>query len=381
MIPGFFDDYLGVRIFGYITFRVAAAGLTAFALALLIGRPAIAWLRKQGVGEDVSKAPLAELADKAESMGKRGTPTMGGAFLVASLLISVLLWARLDQLQVVLAICLTAGFAAVGFVDDYRKLTSKSSGLTPRAKMAGMISVTVFCLCAVAYFAVSTGREDLMALFPPFFKDAKLSLGALGFAGALVFVVFEGLIVLTTANAVNITDGLDGLATGCMLISGLALAIFCYVSGRADWTSYLNLPYIREAGEMAVVGGALIGACMGFLWFNAFPASVFMGDSGSLPLGALLAWMALVSKQELVLPLIGLVFFVELGSSFLQIVYFKKTGGNRLFTVAPVHHGLQLKGGVFQEGAAPWHEVKIVTRAWILAAACAMASLALMKVR
>ncbi len=236
-------------------------------------------------------------------------------------------------------------------------------------------------MSAVAYFSRLSGREDLMALFPPFFKDTKLSLAAFGLFGAVVFVVFEGLVVLTTANAVNITDGLDGLATGCMLISGLALAIFCYVSGRADWTGYLNLPYIPDAAEMAVVGGALVGACMGFLWYNSFPASVFMGDSGSLPLGGLLAWMALVSEQELVLPLIGLVFFAELGSSALQILWFKKTGGRRLVTVAPVHHGLQLKGGIFSPGVAAWHEVKIVTRAWILAAACAMASLALLKVR
>lgn len=381
MIPGLFDDLFGIRIFGYITFRVAMAGLTAFALALLMGKPVIAWLRRQGVGEDVSKGPLDELVKKAESMGKKGTPTMGGAFLIAALLMSVLLWARLDCIQVVLAICLTAGLGAVGFIDDYRKLTSRSDGLSAGKKMLGMILVTAFCVGAIAYYSKSSGRDDLMALFPPLLKDVKLSLGALGLGGAVLFVVFEGLVVLTTANAVNITDGLDGLATGCMLISGLALSIFCYVSGRADWTGYLNIPYIRDAAEMAVVGGALIGACMGFLWYNSFPASVFMGDSGSLPLGGLLAWMALVSKQELVLPLIGLVFFMELGSSALQILWFKKTGGRRLFTVAPVHHGLQLKGGILQPGAAPWHEVKIVTRAWILAAVCAMASLALLKVR
>jgi len=381
MIPGIFDDLLGIRIFGYVTFRVAMAALTGFVLALAMGKPVIAWLGRQGVGEDVSKAPLDELARKAESMGKKGTPTMGGAFLIASLLLSVLLWARLDCIQVVLAICLTAGLAGVGFIDDYRKLTSRSAGLSAGKKMLGMIVVTAACLSAVVYFSVSSGREDLLALFPPFLKDTKLSLASYGVFGIAAFLVFEGLVVLTTANAVNITDGLDGLATGCMLISGLALSIFCYVSGRADWTGYLHLPYIRDAAEMAVVGGALIGACMGFLWYNSFPASVFMGDSGSLPLGGLLAWMALVSKQELVLPLIGLVFFMELGSSGLQILWFKKTGGRRLFTVAPVHHGLQLKGGIFRPGAAAWHEVKIVTRAWILAGACALVSLALLKVR
>jgi phospho-N-acetylmuramoyl-pentapeptide-transferase len=155
----------------------------------------------------------------------------------------------------------------------------------------------------------------------------------------------------------------------------------CYVTGRPDWALYLGLPHVSAASEMAVVGGALCGACMGFLWYNAHPARVFMGDSGSLPLGGLLAWMALVAKQELVLPLLGFVFFAELLSSALQTQWYKRTGGQRLFTCAPIHHGLQLKGGVFRPGAAPWHEVQIVVRAWIVAAVCAMASLSLLKVR
>ena len=381
MLPGIFEDLLGIRLFGYITFRVAMAGLTAFLLAMWWGKPVIAWLRRHSVGEDVEKAPLEELAKKGVEMGKKGTPTMGGSFLVASLLTSVVLWARLDALNVILAICLTAGLAAVGFVDDFKKLTTKKDGLTPRSKMVGLTAITLFCLCALAFFSHSTGRGTPMALYPPFLKDFSIPLGTMGLLGVGIFLVFEWFVIVGTANAVNITDGLDGLAAGCMLISGLALAIFCYVTGRADWTDYLNLPYVRDASEMAVVGGALVGACMGFLWYNAFPASVFMGDSGSLPLGGLLAWMALVSKQELVLPLIGLVFFVELASSALQTFYFKRTGGRRLFTVAPVHHGLQLKGGIFQPGEAAWHEVTIVVRAWIIAAACAMASLALLKVR
>jgi phospho-N-acetylmuramoyl-pentapeptide-transferase len=166
-----------------------------------------------------------------------------------------------------------------------------------------------------------------------------------------------------------------------MIISGLALAIFCYVSGRPDWTGYLGVPHVVAASEMAVVGGALVGACLGFLWYNAFPAQVFMGDSGSLPLGGLLAWMALVSKQELVLPLIACVFVLDLGSSWAQTWWFRRSHGKRLFTCAPVHHGLQLHGGIFKPGAKPWHEVQIVVRFWIVAACGAMASLALLKVR
>lgn len=382
MFPGVLDDLFGVRLFGYISFRMAMAALTAFVLALWWGRPAIAWLKRRRVGEDVSKTDQRELAKLSEKMGKQGTPTMGGSFLVGALLASVLLWCRLDNLHVVLAVLLTAGFAAVGFVDDFKKLTiPKCKGLSARAKMLGLSTVCVAALVALAYYAHSTGRNTLFALYPPFFKDLEVSLAAWGLVGIIAFVAFQWLVVVGTSNACNITDGMDGLAAGCMIISGLALSIFCYITGRPDWTAYLSLPHVSAASEMAVVGGALCGACLGFLWYNAFPAKVFMGDSGSLPLGGLLAWMAMVAKQELVLPLIAIVFFLELGSSALQTRWFKLSGGKRLFTCAPIHHGLQLKGGIFSPAAAPWHEVTVVVRAWIIAALGALAALALLKVR
>lgn len=382
MLPWIFDDGLGVQLFGYISFRMAMAALTAFAFALWWGGPAIAWLKRHKVGEDVTKTAQKELAALSEKMGKQDTPTMGGSFLVGALLSSVLLWGRLDNLHVVLAILLTAGFGAVGFVDDFKKLTvPKCAGLTPKAKMLGLSVVCLAALAAFAYYAHSTGRNTLFALYPPFFKDVEIPLAAWGALGILCFIAFEWLVVVGTSNACNITDGMDGLAAGCMILSGLALSIFCYITGRPDWTAYLGLPHVSAASEMAVVGGALCGACLGFLWYNAFPAKVFMGDSGSLPLGGLLAWMALVAKQELVLPLIGLVFFLELASSALQTRYFKWSGGKRLFTVAPIHHGLQLKGGIFTPAAAPWHEVTVVVRAWIIAAVGALTALALLKVR
>ncbi len=381
MFPGILDDWLGVQLFGYISFRMAMAALTAFALAILWGRPAIAWLRAHKVREG-TKGDQAELDELTQRTGKKDTPTMGGSFLVASLLASVLLWGRLDNLHVVLAVVLTLGLAAVGFVDDFQKLTVlKSKGMRPRAKMVGLTLATLFTLGCFAYYAWSTGRWTLLDLFPPFFKDARIALTALGLLGVLIFVAFQWLVVVGASNACNITDGLDGLAAGCMIIAGLTLAVLCYVTGRPDWTLYLGLPHVSAASEMAVVGGALCGACMGFLWFNTYPARVFMGDSGSLPLGGLLAWMALVAKQELVLPLLGFVFVAELLSSALQTAWFKHSGGKRLFTCAPLHHGLQLKGGIFKPGAAPWHEVQIVVRAWIVAAACAMATLSLLKVR
>jgi len=381
LVPGLLGDLLEMQLFGYISFRTAMAALTAFAIAVCVGRPTIAWLRRNRVGEDVTKTDSVALAEMAQAMGKKDTPTMGGSFLVGSLLASVLLWCRLDNPHVVLAIFLTAGLAAVGFVDDFKKLTDpRSKGLSERAKLLGQTAITVFVLGGLIWFARASDRFSLLTVYPPFFKDVELEL-ATGYLLPAVFLGFGWLVIVGTSNAANITDGLDGLSAGCMIISGLTLSVFCYVTGRPDWTEYLHLPYVREASEMAVVGGALVGACLGFLWFNAFPAQVFMGDSGSLPIGGLLAWMALIAKQELVLPLLGFVFFAEMGSSALQRVYYQRTGGKRLFTVAPIHHGLQLKGGIFKPGPKPWHEVTVTVRAWIVAAACAMASLALLKVR
>jgi len=371
----------GAALFEYISFRAAMAALTSFALALALGGPTIRWLRRHRVGEDVSKTPAPELAAHSQRMGKTGTTTMGGSFLVTSLLIGIVCWCRMDNVAVLIALVAVAGMAAVGFVDDYQKLTvAKSRGLSERSKLLGQTVVSLACVGAFVWYARASGRFSLLELHPPFVKDWSLPLGET-VLGCLAFLFLGWLVIAGTANATNITDGMDGLLAGCTVAAGGALAVFCYVTGRSDWTEYLNLPYVPEAAEMAVVGAALVGSALGFLWFNAFPASVFMGDSGSLPIGGLLGWMALVAKQELVLPLLGAVFFIELGSSWLQRFWYKRSGGKRLFTMAPVHHGLNLKGGIFKPGPKPWHEVTVVVRAWIIAAVCATASLALMKVR
>jgi phospho-N-acetylmuramoyl-pentapeptide-transferase len=382
VIPGLLSDALGLPLFGYITFRAAMAALTAFVLALWWGKLTIRWLNDHKVHEDLTKTDLVPVPLAPGKVDKSGTPTMGGSFLIASLVAAVLLWGRLDNVHVILGVLLTAGMGAVGFVDDFKKLTVRDSdGLTPRAKMLGLSVVVLGVLGALCYYAMATGREALINLYPPLFKEAVLPLGSWALAGALLFMAFEWLVVVGTANAANITDGMDGLAAGCMIVSGLTLSIFCYISGRWDWTQYLWLPHVPAASEMAVVGGALCGSCLGFLWYNAFPARVFMGDSGSLPLGGLLAWMAVVAKQELALPVIAVIFFANLGSSFLQTFWYRRTKGRRIFTCAPLHHGLERHGGVFAAGAAPWHEVTVVVRFWIVAAIGAMASLALLKVR
>jgi len=375
-------DWLGVRLFGYISFRAALAALSGFAFALWWGRPVIAWLLRKSVTEKLTDTGSYDLSRVSEEAGKQKTPTMGGSFLVAALLASVLLCARLDNLHVVLAVLLTAGLAAVGFVDDYKKLTLPGcKGLTTGAKMLGLSCVTLGVLGCYAWYAKTSGRWTALDLYPPFFKDAVIPLAQAGLLGVGVFLAFEWFVVVGAANAVNVTDGMDGLAAGCMIISGAALVVFCYVTGRPDWTAYLNVPHVSHASEMAVVGAALIGACMGFLWYNAFPAQVFMGDSGSLPLGGIMAWMALVSKQELVLPLIASMFVLDLLTSGLQTFWSRRTGGRRIFTMAPIHHGLNLYGGVFTRRESGWHEVQVVVRFWILAACGALASLALLKVR
>jgi phospho-N-acetylmuramoyl-pentapeptide-transferase len=288
-----------VRLFGYISFRMAMAALTAFLLSLWWGKHVIRWLTARRIREDVTKAPHAELVKLAESAGKGKTPTMGGSFLVAALIASTLLWARLDNLAIVLGVLLLAGLGAVGFVDDYKKLAVPGcKGLDPRAKMIGLSAVVLSVLLVLCWYAKTTGRASLLDLYAPFLKDAAVPLAAWGVAGLVLFVLFEWFVIVGSANAVNIVDGMDGLAAGCTIISAGALLILCYVTGRADWTAYLGLPYVPQAAEVAVLGAALCGAVLGFLWYNAYPAQIFMGDSGSLPLGGALAWLALVSSAQ-----------------------------------------------------------------------------------
>jgi len=383
MLSELLGGLFGVSLFSYISTRMALAALTAFLFALFSGGPVIRWLQSHSVREEAGKSDSLELAAYAEESGKNKTTTMGGSFLVASLLGSVLLWAQLQNLAVILAIVLTAGLAAVGFIDDYKKLTIPGcGGMSRSAKYVGLSVVVLGVLSVLVWWAQVHGRTTLLTLYPPFFKDVEWNFLALGWIGIAMFVLFEWFVVVGTSNAVNIVDGMDGLAAGCTIITVMALSIFCYVTGRADWTGYLNLPHVADAGEMAVVGGAMIGACMGFLWYNAYPAKVFMGDSGSLPLGGLMAWMAVVSKQELVLPLAASVFVLDLLSSLVQRYYYRFSGRTkRLFTLAPIHHGLERHGGVFTKKKEGWHEVTVVVRFWIIAAVGAMASLALLKVR
>ena len=367
-LVGLLGDFPGQGLFAYTSFRAALALLTAFALALASGPVTIAWLARAGVREDTQKTDSERLAEL--HAGKRRTPTMGGVFLVGSLLVSGLLWMRFDGFHVYswIGLALIGWFAVVGWIDDRIKLLDPvRSGLSKRQKQLALTLGAAVC----AGLLLAVGLESDHGgpfLYLPLWKDAAVPLG--GLLG-VPFVVVGVLVLTGSANAVNLTDGLDGLAAGCVLIAALALAGIGYLVGHAQFAEYLLVRHVPGAAEIAVLMAALAGACMGFLWFNAHPAQVFMGDVGSLALGGALGYAAVVSRTELVLFVVGGVFVAEALSVVLQVWSFK-TRGRRVFRCAPLHHH-------FQFGGMP--ETRIVARAWILAALLALGSLLLFKIR
>ncbi len=346
-----------------ITFRAAMAGIWAFAACLLLGPAVIAWLRARRVGERIEKADSGRLD---EIMGsKQGTPTMGGVFVVAAILASVLVFANLSNPVIWALLGVVAALGAVGAVDDYLKL----SGRSPR----GMKMFTKLVFQVVVGFAAGVGLHLALQWREP--DPSVASRFYILFDGHWDLGVFHPLmvmfVVVATTNAVNITDGLDGLAGGCLAISGFAYTIIAYVAGRVDFSQYLQIPYLRSSAEVTVFCAAMLGATLGFLWFNSHPAQVFLGDSGSLPLGGALGLAACATKQEMLLFVVGGVFVIEAFSSLIQIVGYKATG-RRIFLIAPLHHHFQVRG---------LPETKITARFWILAVVMAVASLALLKLK
>jgi phospho-N-acetylmuramoyl-pentapeptide-transferase len=338
-----------------ITFRSALAALASFLLALLWGPRWIGWLRRHFREPNVSDSPrLRELHAR-----KQATPTMGGLFIMAALLAGVLVFGDLTNRYVQLAMLLAAGLAAVGAVDDLVKLRGVAKGLSPQAKLAGQILVSG--VVAVLLYCEHAHLPGGLALRLPLLQG--------GFAMGWWFVPFAILVLVGSSNAVNLTDGLDGLAGGCLLWAVGAMTVLVYVSGHAELAHYLHVPGIPGAGEMTIVCGGMIGGLLGFLWFNCHPAEVFMGDTGSLPLGGLLGLLALVTRQELLLLAIGGVFVAEAASVILQVGYYKWRG-RRIFRCAPLHHHFQFQG---------WPESRIVVRFWIAAALCALLGIATLK--
>lgn len=359
MLVWLFDDSF-IRL---ITFRAAMAGIAAFGVCLVLGPRVIAWLRLRKVGERIEKNDSRRLDELMA--GKKGTPTMGGVFVVAAILLSLLLFGNLSNPVVVLLAFVLVALGAVGSVDDYLKLSGRSkTGMRMRTKLGLQVAVACAAGLALQVALMWTERDPGVASRFYILFDGHWDFGVFYW----LFVMF---VIVATTNAVNITDGLDGLAGGCLAISAFAYAVIAYLVGRVDFSQYLELPYVRSSAEVTVFYAAMLGATLGFLWFNSHPAQVFLGDSGSLPLGGALGLAACATKQEMLLLLVGGVFVIEAGSSLLQIVGFKLTG-KRLFLIAPLHHHFQFKG---------LPESKITLRFWIVAAVMAVASLSLLKLK
>lgn len=349
------------NIFQYITFRAAYAAITALLVTFVLAPPIIAYLRRKKLGESIR-------GDGPQShQSKSGTPTMGGILMIISTVLAVLLWQDLRSSYTWIALLAIAGFGGVGLIDDYIKVFRKNkAGLSGKAKLVGQFTVA-FLVCLALFLNglhSDGGRNVVSYLYLPFLKDHVLDLGWLFIPFGMVFLVFF-------SNAVNLTDGLDGLATGLAIPVALTFAILGYVTGRADWSAYLGFPHVAAASEMTVVSLAVLGACVGFLWYNSHPAEIFMGDTGSLMLGGAFGFMALMVKKEILLFIVGGVFVMEALSVMIQVASFKLRKGKRVFLMAPLHHHFEMKG---------WAENKVVMRFWILGGLFAILSVTTLKI-
>lgn len=354
----FKDQISFLNLFRYITFRTGMAAVTTFLMCLVFGPYLINQLKKMKIGENARREDCPVLDQFHDA--KEGTPTMGGVFIVGSILLSVFLWADLSNPYIRLASFTCLWLAVLGWADDYVKLTQKpKKGITKKTKLIWQIMIGCF-IGSYVYFSPDISTK----LNVPFMKNVVIDMG-------VFYVPFVALIIVGTSNAVNLTDGLDGLAIGCVLIFTVTLAILCYITGNINFSEYLLLPFVNGSGELTVFCAAIIGASLGFLWFNCYPASVFMGDVGSLSLGGTLGVIAVIIKKELLLVILGGVFVIEVGSVILQILSVK-IRGKKIFKVSPLHHHFQLSG---------WKESKIIIRFWILAIILAFITLTTLKIR
>ena len=358
-----------MRLFRYTTFQVTIAILLSFLIVILMGPRVITWLRAKKIG-DIASFDQADI--DAVMQGKKGTPTMGGVLIICSIAITTFLLADISNFYVQMAMICLIWLGVVGAIDDWLKLTAAHretgrQGLTSLEKLLFQIGLGVL----LSYFTYQYGQHTPHYLYFPFFKNIQipLNLGA--------FVIIGMLVITGSSNAVNLTDGLDGLAAGTMAIVSFSFCILALIIGNLSWASFLLLPHVPMSEQMAVVAGAMAGACLGFLWFNCNPASVFMGDTGSLALGGLIGYIALVIRQESLLFMIGGIFVVEAVSVILQVGYFKYTRikygqGCRIFLMSPLHHHFQKKG---------WSETQVVVRFWLIAAMLAALALATIRLR
>jgi phospho-N-acetylmuramoyl-pentapeptide-transferase len=350
--------YSGFNVFSYLTMRAILSALTALVLSFAFGPALIQRLQMQRIGQQVRTfGPESHLP-------KAGTPTMGGALILLAIAISTLLWANLTNRFVLLVLGGTLYFGVIGFVDDYKKLVvGNSKGLSARAKISWQ---TVGALgLAIAFYVTAENPGVEHALLIPYLKGVSLPLPA------VVYVAFTALVIVSASNGVNLTDGLDGLAIMPAVLVGAAFGVFAYAGGNVIYANYLGIPYVSGSGELLVFCAALAGAGLGFLWFNTYPAQVFMGDIGALALGAALGLVAVAVRQELVLFIMGGVFVVESVSVIIQVASYKMTG-RRVFRMAPLHHHFELKG---------WAEPKVIVRFWIITVILVLIGLASLKIR
>ncbi|MCA1591568.1 MAG: phospho-N-acetylmuramoyl-pentapeptide-transferase [Acidobacteria bacterium] len=353
-----------LNVFQYVTFRTAYATVTALLISLIFGGRIIRWLKNMDVGQQIrAEGPQAHQV-------KRGTPTMGGVLIIGSVLISTLLWARLSSLYVWIILIATTLFALIGFIDDYQKVARKQSlGLTGKKKLAGQFLIGAGVWGAL-YLSSYYGWTDYSwNLSLPFFKQTALS--RITDIGPVLYLPFIALVLIGFSNAVNLTDGLDGLAISVTVVAMATLTAFTYISGDKRWADYVGLEHQKEIGELTIFCGAMVGASLGFLWFNAPPAEVFMGDVGSLAIGGAIGTIGVLTKQELILLLVGGVYVVEALSVTLQVLSFKTTG-RRILKMSPLHHHFEMSG---------WKEPKIVFRFLIIAILFALLSLSTLKLR
>ena len=352
------QDVRGFNVFNYITLRAVLAAMTALIISFVAGPAVIRWLAAKKIGQAVRKdGPQTHLA-------KSGTPTMGGALILIAIATTTLLWGDLTNRYVWVLLIVTSGFGAIGWYDDWKKVVYRDPrGLASRWKYFWQ---SVIGMAVAIYLAMTATVPAQLQLIVPFFKTVSYPVGVFG------FIVLTYLVIVGTSNAVNLTDGLDGLAIMPTVMIAGALAIFAYVAGNVVFARYLFMPYIPGAGEIAVFLGAMVGAGLGFLWFNAYPAEVFMGDVGALALGGALGTVAVIVRQEIVLAIMGGVFVAETLSVAAQVLYFKFTGGKRIFRMAPLHHHFELGG---------WKETQVVVRFWIVTIMLVLVGLSTLKIR
>ena len=357
-LSAFADQILVLNLFRYITFRTGGAMITALVISFILGPILIEWLKKHQQGGQ----PIRDDGPESHILTKAGTPTMGGFLILIALILSTALWADLGNGYIWAALGVTVGYGIIGFIDDYLKVTRRNhKGLSGKLKLSLQIVIAL----AAALWIMKLTRDPLStSLAIPFFKDVLLDLG-------WFFVPFAAFVMVGASNAVNLTDGLDGLAIGPVLIAAAVFGIITYLTGNSVFSNYLQVHYVPGAGELSIFLGALLGASLGFLWYNAPPAMVFMGDTGSLSLGGALGTVSVITKHELVLALVGGLFVLETVSVIVQVISYKLTG-RRVFQMAPLHHHFEKKG---------WAEPTIVIRFWIIATILALAGLATLKLR